>query len=270
MELVYGVNKDVPNKDYHADLKFMSSSNLKLLLKDPEQFYKERILGEREPQAPKAAFDEGSLVHALILEPHVVEDEFAFYPGMRKHGKDWEAFKHAPENAGKVLLSEPQRKRCEFYVEAYNRLPAAKELIQGGEAEHTICHKYADLDLKVRTDYINVDKGYIVDVKTSSFPVDRESFAMTIEQWSYQLSASMYCKLAELEYDKPFDFYFVAISKREQDCQVYKVSKRTYQQGAQMMAKAISVYKRCMETGIWKAEQEASQLNVGDYEILEV
>lgn len=264
-KLEYGTN-EVSNKDYHADTKFLSSSSLKLLLDDPAKFYKEKILGERE-HVSKPAFDEGSLVHALILEPHVIDMEFAFFDGMRKQGKEWEAFKLLHQ--GKTMLSKPQRARCEYYVEAYKRLPAAVELIKGGLPEHTICHKYGDLDLKVRCDYINIDKGYIVDVKTSGFPVDKDSFSMTVDQFKYQLSAVMYCKLAELEYGKPFDFYFIAISKKEQDCQVFKVSKETYMRGSLLMAEAIKTYKRCIDTGEWIKKEKAAP-NVDDYEILEI
>jgi len=57
-KLQMGIN-EVSNHDYHADTKYMSSSNLKLLLKDREKFYREKILGERE-QKSSNAFDVGS------------------------------------------------------------------------------------------------------------------------------------------------------------------------------------------------------------------
>ena len=266
MKLEYGINT-CTNSEYHGDRQFMSSSNLKQLLKDPAVFYKERILGEAEPQKERAAFTEGSLVHSLILEPHMVEAEYAFFDGMRKQGKDWEAFKAAHADSGKTLMSKPQKMRCEFWVDSYKKNKIAQELITGGEPEHTICHNYEGLDLKVRTDYINIDKGYIVDVKTSAFLIDQDSFAMTVDQWSYHLSAAMYCKIAELEYDKRFDFYFVVISKKEQDCQVYKLSKRTYARGASDMAKAIAIYKQCMDTGIWKRSEPEDK---AQEEILEI
>ena len=44
-----GIYKTLSNKKYHEEQKHLSSSNLKLLLKDSQKFYKEKILGEREP-----------------------------------------------------------------------------------------------------------------------------------------------------------------------------------------------------------------------------
>ena len=41
-----GIYKTLSNDNYHAEEKHLSSSNLKMLLKDPSKFYKEKILGE--------------------------------------------------------------------------------------------------------------------------------------------------------------------------------------------------------------------------------
>ena len=37
-----GIYKTLSNSDYHKEEKHLSSSNLKLLLKDTEKFYKEK------------------------------------------------------------------------------------------------------------------------------------------------------------------------------------------------------------------------------------
>jgi len=91
-----GLHKTLSNEDYHAEKEHLSSSNLKMLLKDTQKFYKEKILGEKEPL--KGAFlDEGNYAHTLILEPHMVEKEYEFFPGNRKAGKDWKAFEKKHE-----------------------------------------------------------------------------------------------------------------------------------------------------------------------------
>lgn len=264
-KLQLGINK-ISNRDYHADKSRLSSSSLKLILDSPEKFYNEVILGQREDkQIP--AFDEGSFVHALILEPEIIAEEFAFFDGLRKQGPDWEEFK--TEHPGKILLSKPQRTRCNYYWDSFKRNDAAVALIDGGEAEHTICEDLKDIPLKVRTDYINVEKGYIVDVKTSGFPVDIDSFRITIDQYKYQLSAALYCEIAKAHYGKDFDFYFIAIAKKEPDCQVFKVSEDMMRRGKQMVYRALDKYKECKDTGIWKNEKESFELQT-KYEILEI
>lgn len=262
-----GIN-DVSNADYHADTTYLSSTNFKDLLKDLEKFHKEKILKKYEAREEKSAFSEGSLVHSMILEPHLTAKEFAFWDGWRKAGKEWTEFKEDPANEGKILISKPQLKRCEQYAEAYKDNECAVSLIQGGEPELTICQTIDDVPVKIRTDYINSEKGYIADVKTTAHGANLEEFKMTIDKYLYNLSAAVYCKAAEEFYGKPFDFYFIVISKRDKDCQVFKASEATMESGMYLMTQASRIYKNCLKTGDWSSTIKEEKER--DYEILEI
>lgn len=267
-ELKPGLN-NISNEDYHADKTRLSSSNLKTLLKDPQKFYQEKILGNRV-RVQKNSFDEGSLTHALILEPEVIESEFAFFEGWTKRGKDYTAFKEA--NPGKVWISLPQKERCERWAKACRNTPAAQELLKAGVAEQTVCGELNGVPVKTRFDWVDVERGFIMDVKTSAFPIDHESFKMTVEKWSYELSGALYLSMAEQFWGKPFDFYFVAIGKSENDCEVYKMSKETRHMGKLQVNKALEIYKQCKKTGVWELPKDpnAKPEVAEDYEILEV
>lgn len=265
-KLTLGINQ-VSNRDYHADKEYLSSSDLKTLLKDPSKFYNEKILGLKEPQKENAHYDIGSLVHSLILEPHLVQEEFAFFGGLRKQGPLFESFKQMYPD--KIIISRPQRLKCEYYVAGYKRRPEAKKLIKGGFSEHTICVDMDGVKIKVRCDYINVDKGYIADVKTTGFSVERDSFKVTCDQYMYQLSGALYAKAAEIYYGKPFDFYFIAISKMDGECQVYKLSEESKQRGLLQINQALEKYKACLKSGIWTDQQKADLFDT-EYEILEI
>ncbi len=264
--LVDGLNK-ISNKGYHEDKKYLSSSSLKLLLKDIGAFHDRHILGNYVNET-KVVFDEGSYVHALILEPEVIPQEFAFYPGMRKQGREFREFKE--RNFHKTIISTPQKMRCAEYVRAFNRLKEATDIISGGESEHTICGEIAGVPVKVRCDYINVEKGYIADIKTSSYPVDLDSFRMTMNQFAYDLSAALYCMVAEQHYGKKFDFYFVPISKRENVCEVFKTSPNTQFRGRHAVMEALRIYKECKETNDWTSKHDRDTVVVSDYEVLEI
>lgn len=58
----------------------MSYSSEKVLAEDPQRFYREKILGIR-PKVIKKSFDEGHLMHTLILEPHKFKKEYAISKG---------------------------------------------------------------------------------------------------------------------------------------------------------------------------------------------
>ncbi len=258
------------NEVYHGEKNHLSSSNLKLLLKNPEDFYNEKILGNKKEvsSSTQANFDEGSYAHTLILEPDNV-DEYKIFNGLQKKGEEWEKFKVS--NPDKVLLSKSQKIRVENWVKTYGELPEAVELIKGGKPEISLFGELLDVPIKVRADYINVDEGYIVDVKTTSSPTDIDNFKYTIESFGYDLSAALYLRMFENHYGKKFDFYFLVLGKREATCEVYKLSEKTRQSGDLKISKALSIYKKCKNSGIWSLEKvEKSDKIKSGYEIQEV
>jgi hypothetical protein len=260
-----GINH-VSNKTYHSAKEWLSSSSLKKLLKDPSIFYKEEILQQRPEEKENPAFEDGSLMHSLILEPEKVASEYAFYTGLIKRGREFEEFKAA--NPGKTVISAPQKARCLALVRAHENNKIANELLQGGFAEYTICQVWKDLKIKVRCDYINIEKGYILDVKSTGRLAEIEEFKQTISMYKYDLSAALYCAIAEIQYGKPFDFYFDVLSKKDGDVQVYKLSEATKERGYNDCALAARIYKECMTSGNWpkvlspKHESQAEVLEV--------
>ncbi len=254
------------NQDYHSNRTHLSSSNLKLLLKDPARFHQEWVLGQKPVEEENPNFTEGHFVHSLVLEPETIS-KYAVFPGMRKQGAVWEEFK--AQNAGKVILSAPQVNRCEALHTAYASLPIAVQLCSGGLAEHTMLANIQGIAIKSRADYINIQDGYIVDVKTTAMPSDIELFRATIAQYSYELSAALYCEAAQQTYQKPFDFYWLVLSKADQKCEVYKASAATLATGVSMYSCALHIYKKCLTTGIWSLDTKADK-STKEYEVLEV
>ncbi len=240
------------NADYHADRTHLSSSALKLLLKDPAAFERKYVQNIHDESEAKDVFDVGTYVHALCLEPQTIAQNFAFYEGLRRQGAVYKEF--VANHPGKIILSAPQKIKCEQYFNAYNKRGDAVALMQGGFAEHTMTGMLLEVPVKVRADYINVDKSYIVDIKTTSDISDVDVFKMTIERYNYDLSAALYINVANQIYDKIFDFYFVVISKTDLGCAVYKLSEDTFMRGAGLMLSSLRMYKRCKETGRWQHE----------------
>lgn len=270
-KLKLGLNK-CTNAEYHGDKSFLSSSSYKLLLKSPETFEKEFIKGIR-PEIKKSTqniFDEGTYAHSLILEPETVDDEFVFFNGFRKAGKDWESFKEEHEESGKIIMSKAQKMKVERWVQSCQKREKMLNLIQGGFPEHTIAGDFMGIPTKVRADYINIDKGYVVDVKTTAYGSDKDSFVHTVNGFSYDLSAALYCNLFEQHYGKKFDFYFYVLGKRDASCEVFRASDETMEKGMDRLRFAASIYHKCVESGIWKTQDKTQVIETGDYEILEV
>lgn len=246
--LKLGLNAYVSNKEYHADKGFLSSTPLKSLVVDSMGFYNDYILGNKREQSSKA-FDIGSLVHTLVLEPEKAEAEYAFYPGKRMAGQEWEEFKHA--NPRKVILREDQKPDCEAWAQSALSHPVAKELLHSGQPELTVTGLLDEVPVKVRTDYINIAKGIIVDIKTTGRQTHADLFRNSVDQFQYDLSAALYAAICEQEFKKKFDFYFVTISKQDNQTAVYQMSHSSMRIGQSKVNFALARYKECMASGDW-------------------
>lgn len=263
---------ELSNEAYHAEKEHLSSSNLKMLLKDPAQFYDEKILGNRIVKE-LAVFAEGSLVHSLILEPHLVDEEFVCFPEFRKFGKKWDAFK-AAEKSGKnrTILSKPQWKRCELLVKTFEKNSTAVELVKQCDTELSLFLELDGVPCKVRGDCVDIENGIIADLKTTGYDTDPDSFTFTVKDFEYDLSAVFYCMVFEAHYGRSFDFFWIPIGKKDGKCEVYKMSKETRAKGERKVMKALKLFKECKESGIWeaKAVDKFGLKCYDDYEIKEI
>lgn len=265
-----GINS-CSNADYHADRAYLSSSVIKTLFKSLDKYREEYVEGKKGNYSERtlATFAEGSYTHSILLEPHLTDEEFALFPGWRKQGTEYEEFKAL--NIAKTILSAPQLERCSRMIEAYNKKETAKKLLQNGFSEQTLCGVLNGVPVKCRFDFINPTEGYIVDVKTTSYSSDHDSFKQTIKDFSYDLSAALYTQMAEQYYEKPFRFYFLVLSKSTFTCDVYLVSEATQQKGAREVATGLNKFKTATATGVWtESRQSNPKITDGEYEILEV
>jgi hypothetical protein len=241
--LKMGINKNISNKDYHADRKFLSSSALKLILKDKRAFFKKYILNEPEYNTSNPNFNFGSYVHSIILEPEQTEADFAVFNG-RKAGKVWESFK---ETVGdKIVISSSQEGLAKDMLAAYYEAPLSSNLTAVGDAEVTLCTTLDDMNVKVRADFLNSDNA-IIDLKTTSYPLTRESILETIEKYDYDLSCALYMDAFETK-----DMYLTFLNKNTNDIVSFKVSEETYQKGRDKYKKAIQIWKDNIQNNTWE------------------
>lgn len=252
-ELVDGLN-ECSNAEYHADRKYLSSSVLKTVLESLDKYHNDYILGNKTEYstATQSNFDVGSLIHSMILEPETVASGYNYYKGFRKAGAEYDSFLATCSNKALPIISVNQLKQASELLEAFNKLGAAKNLIRNGAAEQTICGNIAGVPIKTRFDWINAEEGYIADVKSTGYSSDKESFTSTIESFKYDLSGALYTMMAESYYGKPFDFYYIVVSKKDKTCDVYKTSKKRMLDGRKKVIQACEKYLRAKETNVWR------------------
>lgn len=252
--MVLGIN-NVSNKEYHSCNEFISSSGYKKLLEDPALFYQENVLGNRKAEEEKEHLQFGSLLHTMLLEPHLVDAEYAIFSGLRRAGAAYEEFKAA--NPGRHIVTAAKMQEAKWLIKGVLKSEAAQSLLKlGGVSEETVAVMLNGVPTKCRADKIIASKGIIWDLKSTSFDLDKDSAKMTLEKWDYPLSAALYCAVFEEHYKRPFDFYWVFSGKQDADCTVYKMSEVTRFKGLQKIAKAQALYKHCMATGTWTTPEK--------------
>lgn len=251
-ELVDGLN-NVSNKIYHDDRKYLSSSVLKTVLESLQKYEHDYILGLKPETSSSSQnnFDVGTLLHSMILEPETVETEFNYYKGMRKAGAEFDTFIASCKNPKLPCISINQRKVAQDCMDAYNKHAVAKSLVKNGFAEQTICGTLHGVPIKTRFDWINVEEGYIADVKSTGYGSDVDTFKATCDSFKYPLSGALYTAMAEQFYGKPFTFYYIVLSKKDKTCDVYKTSPATMAAGKAAVKKACEKYLHAKATNCW-------------------
>lgn len=244
--LMPGLNDYVDINLYHGDRTHYSSSVLKTALRDARTFYRKYVLHEVIDKKSDA-MSLGSYVHALILEPHKVAEEFAEYEGVRR-GQAWEAFQR--ENAGKIILGNLLKAQGDAMAEAIRRNEVAFDLFKDGAAEVTATATLNNLPIKVRADYRRNDCK-IPDIKTTSGSLTVEAVQSTITKYDYDLSAALYVDVFSRVYNMPHAFYFVFVSKDNPDCAVFKASEDMIANGRRKYTRAIKIINSGLETGKW-------------------
>ena len=137
-------------------------------------------------------------------------------------------------------------------IDAYKDNKETQELIQDGCAEHTLCTELEGLKVKVRVGYIK--EGLVIDLKTTSDPVDKFSAAKTIIRYDYDLSAALYLDAFRKYTGKEYDFLFVFLNKQNNDVSVLKASANLLENGRRKYKAAIRRLLNARKTGIFYKE----------------
>jgi len=268
-ELPFGLHNDISNKDYHDDRTFVSSSGLKLMYKNPRAFYNTYVKNEVEAIA-SAPLDFGSYVHSLILEPEKTDSEFAIFEEGMRRGKKWDEFAEA--NKDKTILSATQKNDALQLLNSFKntnviygdkdneREVPISSFIQNGVAEQSLIMPHTDdrnevtIPCKVRFDYRREYEtfGSIFDIKTTSEHADdKEQVEKICASWGYDVSAALYVDMVTTFTNKPHDFYFIFLSKKNNGCSIFKASEQMLERGREKYSVGMRKLYEARRSGIY-------------------
>ncbi len=239
---------ELNNEQYHSEKGHYSSSQLKVALADIELFHKQYILGESKLlDSPALAI--GNYFHTAILEPELLDKECAVFMGKMRRGTEWTAFKKKHE--GKSIITASDYEKATNLIEAIRSNEVATWILSKGEAETSAMGSLMGVSLKIRTDWVCVERGFIGDLKsTTGNAKDTHKIQNTINNYSYDLSSALYIDVFNAVAGKEVikDFYLMFASKDVGNSQMYKMSQ-------EMLSIGRAKY-RCAIKKILKAKKE--------------
>lgn len=241
----------ISNNDYHSDKDFLSSSQIKNAVESHANFRWLNLMKEKKEEKWDAnnSKDFGSLVHAYLLEPHVIKKEFAFMDleGRNMRLKENQKYKamFLETNSNKIVLTNEANDRAQVCEAAALGHPFLKKLLEA-EGHPELSGYFRDefyrKELRFRPDKLieNFEgKDVILDIKTCH---DIERFISDAKwKWHYDLSAYMYLQGHKFITDNTADFYFgVVESQSPYRVAVYKASDDFLDMGRKKYAKAMN------------------------------
>lgn len=252
-KLKSGINKYVSNKEYHEDREYLSSSALKMVLKDPKDFEKVYVNGETINIGNQEALDFGSYMHTLVLEPLLVDEEYVIFNGYLREGEEWDALNK--EKGDRKIITITQDEQAHILLDKLEGKEKegikVKSFFQQGEAEQTMCASIDGVKVKARFDYIK--KGIISDLKTTSSEIKNKKDAEKIcKQYQYDVSVALYLDIAKKVTGEDYSFYFIFMSKKDNDVHIFKASDNMVQRGREKYKKALRIIKKGRENGVYE------------------
>lgn len=241
---------DISFKNYRAITDFISVSELKLFSESPYLYKQKMIEGKKEKN--KEALMLGTLMHALLLEPHKVDDEFLVYTKLdarTSQGKlQQEMLKTFKDKT--PISTEIYENATEYVLESKRLLKTLcnpKDLI----VEKSFFYEgdaFYGLKVKARFDSY-LENKFILDYKTISASPTNEEFTRTVLKYKYHWQAAFYLKIyKEITGEILPQFYWLVQSTVAPfACQLYEADQELLKIGELEFMEALAQFKEFKE-----------------------
>lgn len=250
--------QDMSSTDYHKS-PAIGSTSLKYLLRSPAHYIEKM----RAPDEATPAMKFGTDSHSAILEPSKFRADYIITPDVDRRTKEgkasWEQFQVIAQN--KTVITHDQHDKMQGMIKAIETHPYASKLIKSGHSEQSYfwTDEKTGVDCKCRPDFLR--EGHIVvDIKTT-YDASPETFAKTVANFGYHISAAHYLDGVSAVTGKTYDtFVFVAIETAAPFAiGVYILDESSLEKGRELQRRALGVFAECKRTGIYPGYDEHIQ-----------
>lgn len=258
-----GIHYNVPADVYHAQHDWLSNSMFKTFLDDP-RLYEAEFITKTLPRKATKEMDLGTVGHAAILEPHVLEGVCLEIPATalnkdgHKKGDQWKEFRDS--HAGRILLKPDELTQVRGMFDACYRHPVARRLLlSDGPTEASIfweCH-LSGVKRRCRPDKM-VDGWGWVNVKTTTAGVDPEAFRRTIRNFRYDIGQEFYRDAGERLYgERPVHVFLLVEQEPPYRVRVYELGTPWQVAARDTIEQYLLDFAHRREAGDWSHESES-------------
>lgn len=241
---------DIPNHEYQQ-MGGLSSSELRNLhFKSP--FHYKYYLDNPEQDEYKKFYEQGTLIHTGILEPSKINENICVLPQhiLDFRTKESKELRDAALAEHKNVLLYKDHLETINMIDTYRKNPLVKTYVDGGVAESSMFWVDKDTNIlcKCRPDYINIEQGYILDVKSTG---DLDKFRSSVYKYNYHVQAGHYIRGASAATGKKIEtFLILALSKEPPyDVELFVFSEDALNAGVDVCKCGLSVLRDCLDSG---------------------
>lgn len=239
------VKENISSEEYHLDPS-LSASGAKTIAMQSLAHYK------YAKRKPSTAFDVGTAVHTLVLEPHLKGTVWCG-PETRR-GKDWKDQYAAAAAEDAVLLTEGDYQIAVDMANSVRSNAAAAELLGGDllvEASVFSHDEATGVDMRCRPDGWRKDIAAVIDLKTTIDP-SPQGFAKQVANFGYHLQDQFYRRTMLNDGHEVDRFIFIAVGKdAPYPVGVYELDFQSLDEGAMGVQYALEKFSNALKTNVW-------------------
>jgi len=256
----YGVH-DISNADYHNS-SAISRSSLMLMLKSAYHYKNKDMVEFKESKSMRI----GSMVHTLMMEPHLFDDEYVIQPEFNKRTKAGkEDFALWSETVkGKVISTIEEMETVRLMHSSLNGNKQIAQLFKDADIEKSIFWQDIEtgLALKARPD---AWKGnLVIDLKTTK-DASMRKFMYSCIDYGYFLQAAMIRESLRSIGQELEQYVIVCVENTAPYAHaIYVVDEVAMDWGYNQFRYCLNKLSDCMMAGVWPS-YDTQMISVPEY-----
>jgi exodeoxyribonuclease VIII len=259
---------DEEHLDYYA-VPSLSHSRLKEIRHSPGHF---RWKSDNAEQATDA-MNLGSLVHAMLLEPHLVERLFVASPKFdrRTKGGREDYIRFLNSHPGQKVVTEAEWEQASLMAESVRQHPHARPMLDNVIAHGSAEKEYywtdsRGIERKAKVDglYYGDESApeFIVDVKTT-IDASPQGFRKSISKFCYGTQMAYYCEAAQPIHRRAI---IIAVAKTPPfGVGLYRFGEEAIDRAQKVVDHWLDLYLQCSKDNHWPTYWDTKDVDVPDW-----